>query len=89
MFVPKISHKWHAAQHRELRIYRAETLISIFELAYEQKLKINNHGYDAKHKQPTPLMIFYLKMTKLIFQESDPPDLPGILKEARKRHQRK
>jgi hypothetical protein len=78
--------KWRQAKERELRIWRAERLIPIFETAFGSKITVNNwteNGGDPRHRKPTPFMVFYQRMMALAFSEQATSDLSAILKEAR------
>lgn len=76
--------KWRQNARRQLRIWRAERLIPVFESAFGRNITINSWPFDSRHHRPTPFMDFYQRMVTLAFGENSSDDLSAVLKEARK-----
>jgi hypothetical protein len=76
--------QWRQSEKREERIWRAQCLSVVFELAYPgHSATITSHRLDGSHGNWPD---FYQKVVGLAFGEKGTPNLREVLKEARRRH---
>lgn len=83
------SHKWRELEKQRIRIWQAETLIPIFTSASGKKATVNNARTADEWENPTSFMIFYQRMVGLAFGENGTPNLPEVLKTARRNYDKR
>lgn len=83
------SHRWRESEKQRIRIWRAEALIPIFTSAFGEKATVNNARAADEWENPTSFMIFYQRMVGLAFRENGTPNLPEVLKTARRNYEKR
>lgn len=86
--VPEQRGPWQRSAERAVRVERGYCLAPIYEIAFGESVSANNWPSEPRLQKPTPFMEFYQRIVRLAYNEQATPDLPGVVKEACRRHRK-